>query len=90
MRFKVRLISTVYGTVRFVRVLPVHKKQSAVHSASLVMPIANDDDFGAPRNGLGIRGHQIPHALSQTRLPTARCMDEIVKKNLFHDPVRKN
>ena len=37
---------------------------------ALVMP--NDDDFWAPRNGLGIFGHQIPHALSQTRLPTAR------------------
>ena len=37
---------------------------------ALVMP--NDDDFGAPRNGLGIFGHQILHALSQTRLPTAR------------------
>ena len=37
---------------------------------ALVMP--NDDDFGTPRNGLGIFGHQIPRALSQTRLPTAR------------------
>ena len=55
---------------------------------ALVMP--NDDDFGAPRNGLGICGHQIPHALSQTRLPTARLYGRIVKKSLFHDPVRKN
>ena len=31
---------------------------------ALVMP--NDDDFGAPRNSLGICGHQIPHVLSQT------------------------
>ena len=48
---------------------------------ALVMP--NDDDFGAPRNGLGIRGHQIPHALSQTRLPTARLYGRIVKKRYF-------
>ena len=32
----------------------------------------NGNDFCASRNGLGICGHQIPHALSQTRLPTAR------------------
>ena len=48
---------------------------------SVVIP--NDYDFGAPRNGLGIFGHQIPHALSQTRLPTARLYGRIVKKRSF-------
>ena len=48
---------------------------------ALVMP--NDDDLGAPRNGLGIFGHQTPHALSQTRLPTARLYGRIVKKRSF-------
>ena len=43
----------------------------------------NDDDLGAPRNGLGICGHQIPHALSQTKLPTARLYGRIVKKISF-------
>ena len=42
------------------------------HWLGLALVTPNDDNFGAPRNGLGIFGHQIPHALSQTRLPTAR------------------
>ena len=48
---------------------------------ALVMP--NDDDFGTPRKGLGICGHQIPHALSQTRLPTACLYRRIVQKRSF-------
>ena len=50
---------------------------------ALVMP--NDDDFGAPRNGLGICGHQIPHALSQSRLPTARLYEPDREKEVFFD-----
>ena len=50
---------------------------------ALVMRMPNDDDFGAPRNGLGICGYQIPHALSQTRLPTARLYGRIVKRSPF-------
>ena len=42
------------------------------HWLGLAPVMPNDDDFGAPRNGLGIFGHQIPHALSQTKLPLAR------------------
>ena len=41
------------------------------HWLGLALAMPNDDDLGAPRNGLGIRGHQIPHAQSQTRLPIA-------------------
>ena len=53
------------------------------HWLSLALVMPNDDDFGAPRNGLGIFGHQIPHALSQTRLPTTRLYGRIVKKRFF-------
>ena len=42
---------------------------------SLALDMPNNDDSGAPRNGLGICGYQIPHALSQTKLPTARFTD---------------
>jgi hypothetical protein len=42
------------------------------HWLGMVLVMPNDDDCGALRNGLGVCGHQIPHALSQTRLPIAR------------------
>ena len=60
------------------------------HWLGLALVVPNDDDFGTPRNGLGICGHQIPHALSQTRLPTARLFDGSSKRVFFDDPVRKN
>ena len=49
----------------------------------LALDMPNDDDSGAPRNGLGICGYQIPHALSQTKLPTARFNGRIVKLTSF-------
>ena len=70
-----------------------HREQESTgarHWLGLALVVPNDDNFGTPRNGLGICGHQIPHALSQTRLPTARFFDGSSKRVFFDDPVRKN